>query len=536
MLVRRACNALMHARHSSEPDPVAVSIRVILFLLGASLTPACSSLPPVEHPQISQAFHAPGPTLLAAQVLDRAKRHTGRSGFLILDTGQQAFLQRASLIEAAERSIDAQYYIWNSDTSGRYLARRLLLAADRGVRVRLLLDDINVSGRDRLIAALDQHENIEIRIYNPLAVRDGPGKLLSFAVDFQRMNRRMHNKTFVVDGAMGIVGGRNIGDEYFDLHPRMNHRDRDVLAAGPIVKDMSRNFDAYWNSAWSYPIAQLARDVPGESEYAEWVAQARASAAGVAGLSAQPVQHQATALEVLKQVLQELVWAPAELVFDPPQDMNAPADRPKKTADALRELVARTQSGLLIESAYLILAEPQLEMMDELGDRGVEVAAITNSLATNDLIANHAGYARWRPAMLDHGIQLYELRPDATACRVWVEPPEYCNSRAVSLHAKSAVFDRKTLYVGSFNINLRSIFLNGETVLIIHSPALAEQVASAIETAMSPRNSWRVSATDGGHLRWSSSVDSGLTHEPETGWWRRFKSSVLSRLPIEKYL
>ncbi len=510
---------------------------IVLLVMVAMPLSGCARLPAQPNRQAEYAFDEPGVTKLGVLANTTIQHHLGQSGFYILDTGRQAFLHRATLIEAAERSIDAQYYIWNSDVSGTYLARRLLLAAERGVRVRLLLDDINVAGRDAVIAALDSHRNIEVRIYNPFATRAGLGKWLGFIADFQRLNRRMHNKTFVVDGAFGIVGGRNIGDEYFDLHPQVNFRDRDVLAAGPIVRDMSANFDAYWNNAASYPIGLLAPDAVNGQDLNAQFEQTVAAASDTTGLTHVPPQNSATARARTTETLAELTWAEAELVFDPPaEDMSDGADHPKQSAQALRRLVDQSNTEILIESAYFILGDDQLDALQHIHDRGVHVATLTNSLASNDLTTNHAGYARRRPAMLAKGLELYELRTDATACTVWIEAPGFCGNGAVSLHAKSAVFDRKTLYIGSFNVNLRSIYLNGETVLIIHSPELAERIARDIELGMAPGNSWQVRQDAQGRLHWSAGAGVVSTHEPDTGVWRRIKSGLFSLLPIEKYL
>lgn len=501
---------------------------VLLFLLAG-----CATLPePTPHPP-QFAFDRPEETGLGQLVARHANKHAGESGFLLLDTGREAFHARAGMIEAAERSIDAQYYIWNSDVSGRYLAKRLLLAADRGVRVRLLLDDINVAGRDAIIAALDRHEHIEIRVFNPFAARTGARRWLGLLSDFQRLNRRMHNKTFVADGALGIVGGRNIGDEYFDLHPTMNFRDRDVLAVGPVVRDMSANFDAYWNSRWSYPIAQLA---PKRTADDKLIDDARATAGDTTGLDERPAQQRDIALARTDRALVGATWAPAELIYDAPaENMRAPADTPRETATALRKEVQQAQSEILLESAYLILGDFQLEGLEAARQRGVRVAVLTNSLSSNDLTTNHSGYARRRPAMLARGMELHELRPDAAACVVWIEFEGFCDNGAVSLHAKSAVFDRRTVFIGSFNVNLRSIYLNGETVLIIHSKALAERLAWDMELAMSPDNSWRVSLDEAGNLQWSSRGET-WSHEPATGWWRRFKAGFFGLLPLESYL
>ncbi|MBQ0831387.1 phospholipase D family protein [Marinobacter sp.] len=510
--------------------------RSICILVAILFIQGCAQLPP-QNASSLYAFDRPKEARLGRTVQPYLRNQSGDSGFYIQNTGRQAFLQRAALIEAAEHSIDAQYYIWNSDVSGTYLARRLLVAADRGVRVRLLLDDINVGGRDTIFAALDQHPNIEISIYNPFAVRSGIGKWLGFITDFQRLNQRMHNKTFVVDGALGIMGGRNIGDEYFDLHPQVNFRDRDVLIAGPIVAGLSANFDAFWNSASSYPINQLEPDAAQGQGLNAQLDQIRLAASDTTGLTGMPPQSATAALEYMAQTLSVLTWAEGELVFDSPVvNSQAETDRPQRSARALHQLVEQADQEILVESAYLILGDDQLDILEQIRERGVRVLALTNSLASNDLTTNHAGYARRRGAMLDNGLELYELRPDAAGCANWIEMPGFCGQGAVGLHAKSAVFDRKTLYIGSFNINLRSIYLNSETVLVIHSPQLAEQLAQDIEAAMVPENSWRVTRDADGQLLWSAGEEQSWTHEPATGFWRRFKSGLFSLLPMEKYL
>ena len=500
---------------------------VVLLLTG------CASLPPDVERTPSDALFVSEQTALGSLALDAAGPHPGKSGFTLLDAGRAAFLQRAALIEAAERSIDAQYYIWNSDVSGRYLARRLLLAADRGVRVRLLLDDFNTAGRDLVFAALASHPRIEVRIYNPFATREGVGKVLELMEDFDRVNRRMHNKTFVVDGAFGIVGGRNIGDEYFGLHPEVNFLDRDMLAAGPVVREISDNFDRYWNSDAAYPAESLLASKARAQDNRALMEAARAAAGDIRGLDCEPVQQADAALETVERWLPGFEWAPAELVYSDPvtEESMADDDRPSRPATRLGELVESSRESVLMESAYFILEDHHLQHLRELTGKGVSVRAITNSLASNDLVPNHAGYARSRPRMLDSGMQLYELRPDAQIC---ARCAAACDGD-VSLHAKTMVIDREVLYVGSFNLNLRSIYLNGETVLIVHSPRLAEAVADSIEGSMQPGNAWAVSESQDGGLRWTGS-DGVYDHEPETGFWQRVESALYSLLPIEKYL
>lgn len=516
---------------------LSIELRTLIGLLFCVilLVQGCAAQLPVQVDRTaSSAFDNAVQTGIGRLAIEAAQRHAGASGFLIQDTGREAFLQRAALIEAAERSIDAQYYIWNSDASGRYLARRLLLAADRGVRVRLLLDDVNVAGRDSVLNALDSHANIEIRLYNPFATRSGMGKALEAVTDFQRINRRMHNKTFVVDGAFGIVGGRNIGDEYFGMHPEMNFRDRDLLAAGPAVREISRNFDAYWNSPAAWPVAALAGGSREPATVERAIRTARTDAADRTGLRYAPIQRADAARTEVRQWLGRMVWAPAEVVFSEPFAGAMPeGDVSSRAARRLGDLMRASRHEILMESAYFILGEPQLEGIAGLTGEGVTVRAITNSLASNDLTLNHAGYARGRRAMLASGMELYELRPDAEDCGRWLGGEAGCPGE-VGLHAKTMVFDRAVLYVGSFNLNLRSIYLNGETLLVIHSPRLATRVAESIERSMQPGNSWRVVAAGEGGLQWIGR-DGVHEHEPDAGFWRRFKAGWLRLLPLEKY-
>ena len=509
------------------------SLLPLLWLLLVPLMAGCSaSLPPVDHGP-DRMTPVTDSTALSELSDQQLGADSGQPGFLMLDSGRDALLARAALIEMADERLDAQYYIWDDDHSGRYLASRLVAAANRGVQVRLLLDDINVSGKESLFSVLDAHPRINVRIFNPAKSRDGVGRWLSYITEFDRINRRMHNKTFVVDGAFGITGGRNIGDGYFDEHPAINFRDRDMLVLGSLVSDMTGNFEAYWHSRWSYPLEQLyPQPKTPETARAELV-QAHRQASG---LRASPPLDRASARALLEKSLAGLVRAPGRLVFDPPpEDPEAPADNVSATARALFEVVESAESEVLIESAYLILADDQLMKLDTIGSPDVKVAALTNSLATNDLVTNHSGYVRWRREMLEHGMELYELRPDAPACQRWVETAPACSNGAVSLHSKAVVVDSETLFVGSFNVNQRSMYLNGETVLIIQSPELASAVARDLRRAMKPENSWQVTIDEGGDLKWNGG-DQVSSHEPETGFWRRAMARVLSWLPIEKYL
>ncbi|MBR9870744.1 MAG: phospholipase D family protein [Gammaproteobacteria bacterium] len=505
-----------------------------LWLLFGVLAGCASALQPVEHDPALAKGLAPD-SFFTEQAEQHLSADLPDTGFLLLNTGRDALTVRAALIESARQSIDAQYYIWNDDSSGRYLAGRLVAAAERGINVRLLLDDINVAGKESLFAVLNGHPHIRVRIFNPARSRSGVGRFLSLLLDFDRINRRMHNKTFVVDGYAGVAGGRNIGDEYFDEHPALNFRDRDVMALGPLVGDMTDNFEAYWNSQWSYPLEQIY-----QPQAPELAASARLrlinETAQAQAFKTMPPQGREAAETFLENRFAGLTQAPARLVYDvPPKDPEAPTDTPKLTAKALYELVAEAETEILVESAYFVLADDQLKEIREVVKPGLSILAITNSLASNDLVTNHSAYVRWREEMLESGIDLYELRPDAKGCKEWVGNEAACINGAVSLHSKAVVFDQSTLFVGSLNVNLRSIYLNGETVLIIQSPELAKAVADDIRYSMTPENSWHVTLDERGDLMWQSS-DQQVDHEPDVGFWRRAKSRFLSWLPLEKYL
>ncbi|MET0656742.1 MAG: phospholipase D family protein [Steroidobacteraceae bacterium] len=478
-------------------------------------------------------------TNLGRAAADAAAVHAGQSGFLVLDSGKDALLERLALIESAERSIDLQYYIWNSDSTGRYMAERVYAAAERGVRVRILLDDMNTKARDAVLAFLDSHPAIEVRIYNPIAARSGAGRLLGIARDFSRVNRRMHNKSLTADGAATIVGGRNIGDEYFDASAELNFRDRDLLSVGPVVAQVEEAFDTFWNSPWAYPVASLTKATLTPQEAGVRRAGAIHAGEELAQRGYHPVSELLPAQAHFSSMLQQLVWAPARLVHDvPPVDGEvSDTSAVQPVAQALADIASAAQQEVLIESAYFILGDPALERFAQLKAHGVRLRALTNSLASNDLATNHSGYARRRGQMLKSGIELYELRPDAASCQTLVF--NGCRDGAFGLHAKSAVFDRRIVYVGSFNVNLRSAYLNTETALIIESPALAERIAQSIEVNLRAENSWRVEADDEGHLRWVTTrngVEEVTTHEPATGLWRRFQVGFYKLFPVEKYL
>ena len=505
--------------------------RISIAMLLIAIITGCAALPEqIEHPITPLTI----PT--TSKLSELVKRYhpqastSSESAFILQQSGWDALSQRIALIESAEQSIDIQYYIWNDDVSGRYLASRLIAAAKRGVQVRVMLDDFNLNKRDELLATIDNHPNIEIRIYNPIPSRSGVMKLVNIGTDFSRLNRRMHNKSFTVDRSLSIVGGRNIGDEYFDLSDEINFRDRDVLVAGQVVSEIQTSFKQYWNSSWSYPIRLLNDKTTANLKILE-----NAPAPHYQHYPALP-EGETSANKLLMNVISQFVWGQASYTADKPVtgDVNK-NDKPKATARLLAKLAQNSEQNILIESAYLVFDDRQLKTLQTLTNKGVQINALTNSMASNDLITNHSGYAGRRTDILAHGIQLFELKPDTELCLKSTRDQSKCAPIAhYGLHAKSAVYDNKIATIGSFNYNLRSTYLNTEAVLVIENQQIAEALTHSIQQAMQEKNSWRLDLHNG-KPRWYSEKKT-WNSEPRIGKWKRFNSYLLQLLPIEKYL
>ena len=500
---------------------------------------SCCTAVPQKHAPEQMARPAPEKDSTLGTIFNPViSAGNGESGFILLRDGRRALQERLALADAAVHTIEAQYYIWNSDTSGRLLAGKLIEAADRGVSVRIILDDFSVGDRNEQLLALHSHPDIEIRIYNPFINRSGVVKWLNFAFDFDRLNRRMHNKTFTVDAAAAIVGGRNIGDEYFNQNEHLNFRDLDLFSVGPVVEKVSHSFNLYWNCPWSIPIDQLAAPDPDEQERAELAAllaaqRTDADALLLPEISASPEAH-------FSRNAEELVWAPAQFVFDPPggDENQAYSDGPKPVAAHLLQLAAASTEEILVESAYFVLDEKALEVARQLHEKGGAVRALTNSMASNDVLPNHASYAMVREGMLKSGIELHELRPDAASCLESIGREEFCDEDTFyGLHTKAAVFDRNIIYVGSCNLNLRSAYLNTEVGMFVQSPELAEALGAEMEKSMTAKDSWRpVLKND--NVVWITEIDGIeeiVSHEPHTSWAERFKEGILTLVPGAKY-
>jgi cardiolipin synthase C len=497
----------------------------------ACLVSACAPAINWDYPRNpSNTFAQPESTTVGALFQEAAAKHPGVSGFSIIRQGGQAFLARLAMADLAEKTLDGQYYIWDGDTTGLILADHLLRAADRGVRVRLLIDDHYMSeSRDNNIAALDAHPNIEIRFFNP--VRNRRWRMMSLLAEFGRVNHRMHNKLFVMDNAVGIVGGRNIADVYFGVSTDHNYRDLDVMSAGPIVNEISASFDLFWNSEWALPVAAVVKDLATEKDLQDLRKRLQEKLAAT-GYPYPIDEHLAGLRDRLVQIRDNFIWAPGKVLVENPSRVDANADN--IIASALRERISEVEREVLIESPYFVLGDANIERVRQLTARGVKVRVLTNSAASHDVLPALAGYVYTRKKLLKAGIELYELRPDSNMKRDW----SVLASKA-ALHAKSLVFDRKSVFIGSFNLDPRSTALNTEIGVMIDSPEVAGQVGELMDEGVAPGAAFHVTLDANDNLVWSTENNEGKVEyytDPETNLFYRLMVDLIGMLPIEDQL
>lgn len=429
-----------------------------------------------------------------------ADRIGSLTGAYILEKGEEALLGRAWLTQHAERSIDVQYFIWSSDNIGTLAAEQLLRAAERGVKVRVLVDDLLIDADDETLLLLSAHRNVDIRIYNP-NISVGTSffsRIKNVVTQFRSINQRMHDKTAIFDGVAGITGGRNMADEYFDFDLAYNFRDRDILLLGPAVTAMQVNFDEFWQSPLAVPVQQVleSKNVRITIEDAERKArELHAYAADPANFETEIRKAIAQVPEFFPTLLSEMSWQPATFISDSPgkndgtEGLAGGGESTQLLIDALRN----ARHSVLIQSPYLIMPKGGVELFASLHANGVRTRISTNSLASTDNIPAFSGYHRQRPRLLAAGIELYEYKPHPGIQTALVEryPRLAANNPVFALHAKSMVIDKRLVFIGTFNLDPRSANLNTEVGVLIESEALARQLTASIEQDMEADNSWR---------------------------------------------
>lgn len=529
--------AWIYHRRMSLPKPlwrrllrVAAIILATLVLLVLSGLLLADHLTPQARGTPSHVLPLqPAQTRIDRQIVPLQEAHPGQSGVAFLSDGMDAFAARAMITTHAGRSLDLQYYIWHDDLIGHLMAKALYDAAERGVRVRILLDDMNAKDKDALMMALDRHPNIEIRLYNPFRNRTGLLRMVEMVQRFFSVNHRMHNKSWIADGRVAIVGGRNIGEEYFSARTDVNFQDLDLLVAGPAVEQASRIFDDYWNSEAAIPVSALAfhtdaqlRLLIRESDHEAQRDVAQPYLARVA----ESRRRQRPSPEPLR-------WSRAvRIVSDPPMK-HRDDDRGAWLVSTLTsELQAARHKALLI-SPYFVPGNEGLDGFSAMARRGVQVGVVTNSLAANDVAAVHGGYMGYRVPLLEAGVHLYELKAQGQSGDAGV-----FGSSGASLHTKAFLVDDRRGFVGSFNLDPRSAYLNTEMGVLFDDPLLGAQLRGEYLRLADPRHSWWLALDDRRRSRW-------LEREPPPHWAeeepgatarKRWLSRVISWLPLESQL
>jgi putative cardiolipin synthase len=510
---------------------VVISVLVLMGVL--------TRLPDNSQSTPSHAIGDGDSTSLGKAFKPQLEQHPGQSGVYLLGKGLDAFVGRAVLARLAERSIDVQYYMFHQDTVGRLLIMEVLAAADRGVRGRMLIDDMYGGEADDVWAALDSHPNIEVRLFNPF-VR-GRSKNLQFITRLKTVNHRMHSKTFTVDNQVSIVGGRNIGDEYFNADENLAFADLDVMTIGPAVPKVSEEFDEYWNSKHAYPVTTLMAAAEAgalnslRADLAEFYRQKKTSVYVEALANSDFARS-------LKNKTARFRFAQAKVIHDSSEKQDRGGDwKEDLLISQLAPYIQKATEDFILVSPYFVPGQRGADALCELSKKGVRIRVLTNSLVSNDVAAVHTAYMRHRKQLLRCGVQLYELNEQIKKeeGKRFTWRPGVNKS---SLHAKTMAIDHKVMFVGSFNFDQRSLYLNNEIGLLFYEPELAsqssenfdqhvDQVAFRVELVTSENGSES--------LRWTGTEDGQevvFDSEPYAGFWKKLGVNLMRVLPIDSML
>lgn len=456
--------------------------------------------------------------------------HPGKSGVTMLQNPREAFVARLMLTELAQSSIDLQYYIWWDDISGTILYDALIRAANRGVRIRLLLDDNNTGGLDKKLWMLNEHPNIFVRLFNPNQFRNH--RLWGLFTNFARLNKRMHNKSFTTDNQAAIVGGRNIGDEYFEVNDDFLFQDLDVLAVGKVVEDVSNDFDLYWNSSHAYPLESLIKkkhiSVAELTNSSADLTSHKKAEAYITTLRESSLAH-----EIMNREL-DFIWCDVTLISDSPRKAGKRSERKDLITFQLTELIGSPEKELILVSPYFVPGRNGTNFLIDLAEKGINITVLTNSFEATDVMAVHSGYIKRRKKLLKAGIKLYEMKRESGTIPL-EEERGFSSSKASSLHAKTFVVDKDRVFVGSFNFDQRSFFLNTEMGFLIKHEELTGFISETIYKQSGYR-AYEVRLTKKNKLQWiqrSSESYKVLTKEPGIGFWNNLGLKILNILPIE---
>ena len=511
---------------------------VLILIAGYSIMKFVYRLPDISNRNQSQMIDDGQDTNLGRHLGKQVADHPGKSGVFLLRNGRDAFVARATLARLAEKSLDIQYYMYHQDTIGSLLNYEVLQAADRGVRVRMLIDDIYGNEGEDTWVGLDAHENIEVRLWNPW--KRGRSRMLQSVARMTEINYRMHSKSFTADNQVTILGGRNIGDEYFDADTEVAFTDIDALSIGTSVREVSNAFDLYWNAGHAYPVNILVRQGT-DQDLADLRSKISASFEKLANSDYVMALKNSSLVGKLKDGSLAFSWSDARVIHDSPEKEDLKkAGREELLISQLAPYITGAKKSVYIVSPYFVPGDRATEAMCKLSQDGVNVIILTNSLASNDVSAVHAGYSKYRRKLLRCGVRLFELdeslKDREGKMFTWLPGLEKS-----SLHAKTMVFDGEIMFVGSFNFDQRSLHINNEIGLLFKDPAIAGAAAEHFEdnvnkVAFEVRFSSESGRTN---MQWrggQGGPDVVMEEEPYATTMQKLIVGILKWLPIDSQL
>ncbi|WP_442862812.1 phospholipase D-like domain-containing protein [Acinetobacter sp. ME22] len=523
---------------NSTLSPMHLAVAVCLTL---TMT-ACSTLP-TPQPQTPRYAHDidTSQTSLAQMIQPLQQANAGLTGYHILYDPLEAISTRLNLINKAQKTLDLQYYIWDNDKIGALALYDIIQAADRGVKVRLLIDDNNAKGMEGAFLALDQHQNIQVKLYNPYGFRQF--RAMDMLLDLKRINRRMHNKSFIVDNQIALIGGRNMSDQYFNVSDNYQFSDIDVMLVGQAVQDISSSFDAYWNDAYAYPVRQIVNPQKHQLRYDSLKQQLTAH---YQKATVQNYLGLANRTDVFDEWLHHQIrfdWVKATVVKDSPDKIRDQAQGDDYLKTQLKKELISPQHNVDIISAYFVPEKSGTQALSSMAQNGVQVRVLTNSFKANDVWLVHAFYSKYRDDLLKNNVKLYEFLPALSGLSLNPQTEEISKKAKISLkglsrsslHAKLMELDQQQVFIGSFNLDPRSAKLNTEIGVVLDSPNLAKAIHDTLDQNIDAY-SYELSLTPEQKIQWTrqtSNFHKVYPHEPNMKWWQKIGLKLISWLPIE---
>ena len=483
-------------------------------------------------------------TTLAQIIQPLQEQHPDLTGYLVLFEPLEALATRLSLIDKAEKRLDLQYYIWDNDKVGSLALHALIRAADRGVKIRLLIDDNNAKSTEGIFLALAQHPNIEVKLFNPYRFRKY--RALDMILDLKRINRRMHNKSFIADHQVALIGGRNMTNQYYNVSDNYQFSDVDVMLVGTAVKDISHSFDEYWSHEYAYKVQEVVKLSAHHLSYESLKRQLDEHYKRVTVQNYLDLTSNSQAIDSLMSRDIQLDWVKAEVVKDSPDKIKSKAKKKEHLNFQLIQHLEQPEKNVDLISAYFVPEKKGAKMLTDLAKDGVKVRVLTNSFKANDVAVVHAFYGKYRQNLLEHGVQLYEFLPALNKNDLDKNTEDLAKKAKVSikglsrssLHAKLMALDEKQVFIGSFNFDPRSAYLNTEIGVLLNSPPLAQAVHTTMDENLS-KYAYKLVLDANKKITWQRQTPQGpviYTKEPRMKWWQRAGIKMLSWLPIEGFM